>query len=290
MRRVLEAMLRREGYDVITAANGVEALGGMTAGVHTRDHRPQDAGPGRHGAAASGCRSNYPDVPVVMITAHGSVENAVEAVKLGAFDYIEKPFEQEQIRQVVAKAINTYALARRDAPPRGADSARGRFRLVGQSPAIRQIYAVIEKVGGHAVDGADHRRVGHRQGADRARAARELVAARGAVHQDQLRGDPQDADGVGAVRLREGGVHRRGRRQARALRAGPRRDAVPRRDRRDPGRDAGQAAARAAGVGVRAGGRHQDDQGRRPAGDRDQPRSAAGDRGRAPSARTCSTG
>ena len=80
-----------------------------------------------------------------MITAHGSVENAVEAVKLGAFDYIEKPFEQEQIRQVVAKAMNTYTLARRDARPEE-PSVRGRFRLVGQAPAIRQIYGVIEKV------------------------------------------------------------------------------------------------------------------------------------------------
>ena len=62
--------------------------------------------------------ADYPDVPVVMITAHGSVENAVEAVKLGAFDYLEKPFEQEQIRQVVAKAIgHLRALARRDARP-----------------------------------------------------------------------------------------------------------------------------------------------------------------------------
>ena len=144
LRRVLEAMLRREGYDVITAANGVEALGGMTAGVHTviTDLKM----PGLDGMALLKRLSvEYPDVPVIMITAHGSVDNAVEAVKLGAFDYIEKPFEQEQIRQVVAKAINTYALARRDARPEE-PSARGRFRLVGQSPAIRQIYAVIEKV------------------------------------------------------------------------------------------------------------------------------------------------
>src|SRR5215831_14482710 len=96
MRRVLEAILRREGYDVVTAANG-------------------------------------------------SVENAVEAVKLGAFDYLEKPFEQEQIRQVVSKAINTYALARRDARLEE-PSGRGRFRLVGQSAAIKQIFSVLEKV------------------------------------------------------------------------------------------------------------------------------------------------
>ena len=68
----------------------------------------------------------------------------------------------------------------------------------------------------------------------------------------------------------------RGGGQAGAVRAGPRRDAVPRRDRRDPGGDAGEAAAGAAGVGVRAGGRHQDHQGGRAAGDRHQPRPGGG--------------
>jgi two-component system, NtrC family, response regulator AtoC len=144
MRRVLEAMLRREGYDVVTAANGVEALGGMSADIHTviTDLKM----PGLDGMGLlRRLAIDYPDVPVVMITAHGSVENAVEAVKLGAFDYLEKPFEQEQIRQVVAKAISTYTLSRKDARPEE-PSERGRFRLVGQSPAIRQIYAVVEKV------------------------------------------------------------------------------------------------------------------------------------------------
>ena len=146
MRRVLEAMLRREGYEVITAANGVEAMGGMgtKGGVHTviTDLKM----PGLDGMGLlKRLSAEYPDVPVVMITAHGSVESAVEAVKLGAFDYLEKPFEQEQIRQVVAKALNTYALARRDARPEE-PSGHGRFRLVGQSPAIRTIYGVVEKV------------------------------------------------------------------------------------------------------------------------------------------------
>ncbi|HEY7374761.1 MAG TPA: sigma-54 dependent transcriptional regulator [Polyangia bacterium] len=144
MRRVLEAMLRREGYDVITAANGQEALGGMNAGVQmviTDLKMPVLDGM----ALLKKLSVDYPDVPVVMITAHGSVENAVEAVKLGAFDYLEKPFEQEQIRQVVAKAMNTYTLARQNARPEE-PSVRGRFRLVGQSPAIMQIFAVVEKV------------------------------------------------------------------------------------------------------------------------------------------------
>ena len=144
MRRVLEAILRREGYDVITAANGVEALSGMSANVHTviTDLKM----PGLDGMGLlKKLSADYPDVPVVMITAHGSVENAVEAVKLGAFDYLEKPFEQEQIRQIVSKAMNTYALARRDATLE-VPAGRGRFKLIGQSAAIRQIFVAVEKV------------------------------------------------------------------------------------------------------------------------------------------------
>jgi DNA-binding NtrC family response regulator len=144
MRRVLEAILRREGYDVVTAANGLDALAGMNRDVHTviTDLKM----PGLDGMGLlKKLSSDYPDVPVVMITAHGSVESAVEAVKLGAFDYLEKPFEQEQIRQVVAKALSTFKLARRDARPEDV-SDRGRFRIIGQAPAIRQIYGVVEKV------------------------------------------------------------------------------------------------------------------------------------------------
>jgi two-component system response regulator AtoC len=88
MRRVLEAILRREGYDDVTAANGLEALGGRKDGVHTviTDLKM----PGLDGMGLlKRLSADYPDVPVVMITAHGSVESAVEAVKLGAFDYLE---------------------------------------------------------------------------------------------------------------------------------------------------------------------------------------------------------
>jgi DNA-binding NtrC family response regulator len=144
MRRVLEAILRREGYDVLTAANGLDALAGMNRDVHTviTDLKM----PGLDGMGLlKKLSADYPDVPVVMITAHGSVESAVEAVKLGAFDYLEKPFEQEQIRQVVAKALSTFALSRQQARPEE-PTGRGRFRLIGESSAIKQIFAVVEKV------------------------------------------------------------------------------------------------------------------------------------------------
>jgi two-component system, NtrC family, response regulator AtoC len=144
MRRVLEAILKRAGYDVVTAANGSEALLHMSREVNmviTDLKMPVLDGMG----LLRKLSADYPDVPVVMITAHGSVENAVEAVKLGAFDYLEKPFEQEQIHQIVAKAMRTHMLSRRDARPEDT-TARGRFRLVGESVAIRQVYAVVEKV------------------------------------------------------------------------------------------------------------------------------------------------
>ena len=146
IRRVLEAILRRDGYDVVTAANGDEALTGMRRGVNTviTDLKM----PGLDGMGLlKRLSAEYPDVPVIMITAHGSVESAVEAVKLGAFDYVEKPFDQEQIRQIVAKAMRTHMLSRRDArPEESASASRGRFRLVGESAAIRQVYQVVEKV------------------------------------------------------------------------------------------------------------------------------------------------
>jgi two-component system response regulator AtoC len=146
IRRVLEAILKRDGYEVVTAANGEEALARMGRGIHTviTDLKM----PGLDGMGLlKKLAADHPDVPVVMITAHGSVENAVEAVKLGAFDYVEKPFDQEQIRQVVAKALKTHAFSRRDPrPEETSGTTPGRFRLVGDSPAIRHIYAIIEKV------------------------------------------------------------------------------------------------------------------------------------------------
>jgi two-component system response regulator AtoC len=146
LRWVLGAILGREGYEVIHAADGEEALELLgQQPVHTlvTDLRmPRLDGM----ELLRRVRQEWPGLPVVMITAHGTVENAVEAVKLGAFDYIEKPFEQEQIQVVVRKAIEHHAAAEGDARPLEPRPGCGRFALVGQSPAIQQVFALIEKV------------------------------------------------------------------------------------------------------------------------------------------------
>src|SRR5215831_2826109 len=149
LRRVLGAILEREGYEVLAAADGEEALQLLSAEegdvqtVITDLKMPRLDGMGLLRKVSS----DWPDVPVIMITAHGSVDNAVEAVKLGAFDYIEKPFEREQIKQVVHKALATYELARKTAAsPAKVEPGRGKYHLVGQSSAITQVYQIIDKV------------------------------------------------------------------------------------------------------------------------------------------------
>src|ERR1043166_607803 len=148
LRRVLVAMLRRDGHDVVQAASGAEAVGRLAdVGVVSPDLRM----PGADGMEVlRTATKTFPQVPVIMITAYGSVGQAVEAIKAGAFDYIEKPFEQDSIRTIVEKAIGQAAANRRAArqtfDPASDSEATGRFGLVGQSPEIQNIFAVIEKV------------------------------------------------------------------------------------------------------------------------------------------------
>jgi len=148
LRRVLSAILTRQGYDVVQAQDGAEAVSKADddiAVVITDLRMPEMDGMQvlRH------VSEKHPTIPVIMITAFGSVDNAVEAVKSGAFDYIEKPFEQDQIRQIVAKAVGQNEANRRapQAARLDGDSAiPGRYGLVGDSPQMRAVYEIIEKV------------------------------------------------------------------------------------------------------------------------------------------------
>ncbi|HWM85474.1 MAG TPA: sigma-54 dependent transcriptional regulator [Kofleriaceae bacterium] len=148
LRRVLIAILRREGYEVVQAADGADAIEALSQPVDviiTDLKMPRVDGMEvlRHASV------HHPAVPVIMITAFGTVDNAVAAVKAGAFDYIEKPFEQEQIRIIVHKAVKQSHLSRREARPLlAAEGAgvRGSFGLVGESLEMQAIYSIITKV------------------------------------------------------------------------------------------------------------------------------------------------
>jgi DNA-binding NtrC family response regulator len=86
-----------------------------------------------------------PDLPVVMITAHGTVDTAVEALKVGAFDYLTKPFDKEEVRQIVAKALRTRQLAGAEASA-GQTAPGARFGIIGTSTGIAELYALLERV------------------------------------------------------------------------------------------------------------------------------------------------
>jgi two-component system, NtrC family, response regulator AtoC len=148
LRRVLVTLLRRNGHEVVQASNGAEAIEMLSQDIDvviTDLRMPEADGMDVLRSASRG----YPHVPVIMITAYGSVGQAVEAIKAGAFDYIEKPFEHDVIRAIVEKAVG-QALANRAAPRpalySGGDGETGRYGLVGQSVEMHSIFDLIEKV------------------------------------------------------------------------------------------------------------------------------------------------
>ena len=146
LRRVLSAMLRREGYEVLQARDGQEGLELLKSEeIHTvitdlRMPRVDGMELLRHMV------QDYPDIPVIILTAHGSVDGAVAAVKLGAFDYVEKPFDQAQIKQLVQTALRTHELRATELRLGGSPRGKGRYGLVGNSPAMQAVYNIIEKV------------------------------------------------------------------------------------------------------------------------------------------------
>ncbi|MDH3728914.1 MAG: sigma-54 dependent transcriptional regulator [Myxococcales bacterium] len=144
LRRVLKAQLQHDGYEVHTVADGEAVLCALDEhhiDVLITDLRMPKLDGMRVLETVS---SRFPRLPVIMITAHGTVDTAVEALKLGAFDYVTKPFDQTEFRNVVHKAARTRELSQ--AHVRGDPNERGRYRIIGQSPPMREVYDVIEKV------------------------------------------------------------------------------------------------------------------------------------------------
>ena len=93
-----------------------------------------------------------PDVLVIIITGYGTVESAVEALKMGAYDYIKKPFKADAIRLIVKLALETQSLRREVRQLRRKDQDRtilGDTEMVGSSPALLQVYRQVREVAKH---------------------------------------------------------------------------------------------------------------------------------------------
>ena len=144
MRLVLTTMLKKEGYEVASASDGQEALqilkSGRIAAVVTDLKMPNIDGM----ELLNHITSQHPVIPVIMITAHGTVATAVEALKKGALDYITKPFEIDELKNVISKAIKTRTLKENELflPPEEIE----RSGIIGTSKRTLEIFEAIKRV------------------------------------------------------------------------------------------------------------------------------------------------
>ncbi len=146
IRLLIEGVLRDEGYETVGAGDSEAALAAF------RTRRPSLAildvwlqGSKLDGLGIlAALQREEPQVPVVMISGHGTIEMAVQAIQHGAYDFIEKPFESDRLLLVVRRALEAAALARENAELRL--RAGPETQLTGASPAMVAVRAQIERV------------------------------------------------------------------------------------------------------------------------------------------------
>jgi len=146
-RTLLAEALVKEGYEVEAFSNGqaaVERGKQSPPDVVLTDIRMEQ---GDGFMVLKEFKRFSPDTSVVLLTAFGSLEGAIEAIKQGAYDYLAKPFKKEEIRLVVQRSLEHCRLVRENA--RFRDDARSRepwSQLVGSSPAMLEVYKLVARV------------------------------------------------------------------------------------------------------------------------------------------------
>lgn len=147
LRQFLGIMLKRAGFECESVASGKEAVAILerrSFGVVITDLSME----GMDGMAVlRTVRERWPDTEVVMITAHATTQNAVEAMKHGAFDYVVKPFNVDELRIILDKAFEKRAMQEENRSLRALLTDRlGYGSFIGQSPAMKKVYDLIERV------------------------------------------------------------------------------------------------------------------------------------------------
>lgn len=147
MRDGLQYILRKEGHRVDAVESGEEALSRIKAGDY--DLILSDLKlPGISGMDVLRAAKEYkPDLGFIVITAFGTIDSAVEAMKAGAEDYVTKPFNIDHIRLVVRKALEKITLAARNILLESQLRKKYRFEnIIGNSEAMVRVYRVIEQI------------------------------------------------------------------------------------------------------------------------------------------------
>ncbi|RZA05241.1 MAG: sigma-54-dependent Fis family transcriptional regulator, partial [Proteobacteria bacterium] len=147
LRESISATLRHMGFDTVLAANGEEAIALAEAediSIAILDvNMPRVSGL----QALRAIRQNDPSVLVLMITAHGNVTDAVEALREGAFNYIEKPVREAHFRDLVEKASQTHQAVREVALSSPTFQLEDGQEFVGHSRQMKSVFALIQRLG-----------------------------------------------------------------------------------------------------------------------------------------------
>lgn len=147
IRKMLVRVLSSEGYTIKEAANGLEALKkleGENCSLVLLDLKM----PGLNGIEILRKIKEYdPNLPVIMMSAYGSIAEAVEAMKLGALDYLIKPFDIEELKIIVKRAIKQYELKVENIYYREEEEKRFNFEeIIGKSNSINRVLEMIKNV------------------------------------------------------------------------------------------------------------------------------------------------
>src|SRR5256714_5992118 len=148
LRKVLAATLQREGYEVTVCSNGGDATAALArdgADVVVTDRvMPRMDGL----TLLRKVVARHPDVPVIVVTAHGRIDSAVEAMKAGAFDFLAKPFDHQDLKGIIAKASRQSDYNQRNVVPeeRPEGSVRRYTEIVGKGPRMHELQQIIAKV------------------------------------------------------------------------------------------------------------------------------------------------
>ena len=142
----LRELLERTGHEVLPVGDGQEALDVL----HTRHvdlvmldlDVPKVSGLN----VLSALPSLQTDAKVVVMTAHGTIESAVEAMKLGAYDYVQRPIDEDVVGHVVDRALAELSVRRELKRLRGASASRRMSAIVGKTPAMQRLFRLIERV------------------------------------------------------------------------------------------------------------------------------------------------
>jgi len=147
VRTSLVIALRRSGHEVESVATGEEAVLSARSGDYDLVLTDLRLGDMNGMDVLRAVKSDHPETEVVMMTAYASIENAVEAMRLGAQNYLRKPFEADDVMRVVSQALEHRELVAEVAMLKGESRDRSAFaEILGTAPVLREVLDLVAKV------------------------------------------------------------------------------------------------------------------------------------------------